>query len=146
MRIAAALMEYDFVPNEISNQLNTMPRKVAHLSGYVLQNLEISSTGVGKVVLTTDLMNEFGVSDTETAQIVSLPGTIDEVLVWGIFVEQSEGYFRCRLRSKGPVINEVAKRHNGGGHPLASGANAKDLNEVNQILSEFEDLAKDWEK
>ncbi|MER1954392.1 MAG: bifunctional oligoribonuclease/PAP phosphatase NrnA [Desemzia incerta] len=146
MRIAAALMEYDFVPNEISNQLNTMPRKVAHLSGYVLQNLEISSTGVGKVVLTTDLMNEFGVTDTETAQIVSLPGTIDEVLVWGIFVEQSEGYFRCRLRSKGPVINEVAKRHNGGGHPLASGANAKDLNEVNQILSEFEDLAKDWEK
>lgn len=146
MRIAAALMEYDFVPNEISNQLNTMPRKVAMLSGYVLQNLEVSPTGVGKVVLTTELMNQFGVTDTETAQIVSLPGTIDEVVVWGIFVEQSEGYFRCRLRSKGPIINEVAKRHNGGGHPMASGANARDLQEVDQIISEFEDLAKNWKQ
>lgn len=146
MRIAAALMEYDFVPNEISNRLNTMSRKVAQLSGYVLQNLEISPSGVGKVLLTSELMNQFGVTDTETAKIVSLPGTIDDVLLWGIFVEQPEGYFRCRLRSKGPVINEIAKQHNGGGHPLASGANAKDSEEINEIMTAFEELAKDWPK
>lgn len=144
MRIAAELMEYDFVPNEISNHLNTMSRKVAHLSGYVLQNLEISPAGVGKVVLTSELMNRFGVTDTETAKIVSLPGTIDDVLMWGIFVEQPEGYFRCRLRSKGPVINEIAKLHNGGGHPLASGANAKDSEEIKEIITAFESLANDW--
>lgn len=146
MRIAAALMEYDFVPNEISNRLNTMSRKVAQLSGYVLQNLEISPSGVGKVLLTSELMNQFGVTDTETAKIVSLPGTIDDVLLWGIFVEQPEGYFRCRLRSKGPVINEIAKQHNGGGHPLASGANAKDSEEINEIMTAFGDLARDWPK
>ena len=64
--------------------------------------------------------------------------------MWGIFVEQEEGYFRCRLRSKGPAINEVAKRHHGGGHPLASGANAKDRAEIAEILTEFEALAIEW--
>ncbi len=146
MRTAAALMEYGFVPDEINRQLDTKSLKVAKLSGYVLQHVQISSTGVGSIVLTKELMNTFNVADTETASIVPLPGTIEEVLVWGVFVEQPEGYYRCRLRSKGPVINEIAKQHNGGGHPLASGANAKDLEEVQQILTQFETAAEEWQQ
>lgn len=146
MAVAGKLMEFNFVPSDISNQLNTMPQKVAHLSGYVLQNVEISDNGVGKIVITSELMNQFDLTDSETSQIVPLPGTIDDVLLWGVFVEQPEGYFRCRLRSKGPVINEVAKAHNGGGHPLASGANAQDQAEINEIISAFEDLAVEWNK
>lgn len=42
------------------------------------------------------------------------------------------------MRSKGPVINEIAKRHHGGGHPLASGANAADLEEVAAIYQEIQ--------
>ena len=56
----------------------------------------------------------------------------------GNFVEQPEGYYRVRMRSKGPVINEIAKRHHGGGHPLASGANAADLEEVAAIYQEIQ--------
>ena len=41
---------------------------------------------------------------------------------------------------------EIAKEHNGGGHPLASGANAKDSQEINDIITAFEILAKDWPK
>ena len=48
-------------------------------------------------------------------------GRIDCVESWAIFVEQPEGHYRVRLRSKSIVINEIAKRHDGGGHPLASG-------------------------
>lgn len=144
MQVAGKLMEFDFIPNEISNHLNTMPRKVASLSGYVLQNVEISPNGVGKIIITSDLMNQYAIADSETAQIVPLPGTIDEVLLWGVFVEQPEGYFRCRLRSKGPVINEVAKAYHGGGHPLASGANAQDETEIEEIMKAFEQLAIEW--
>ena len=52
--------------------------------------------------------------------IVGTPGRIDSVESWAIFVEQPEGHYRVRLRSKTIVINEIAKRHDGGGHPLAS--------------------------
>lgn len=146
MQVASKLMEFNFVPFEISNHLNTMSRKVAQLSGYVLQNVEISPNGVGKIIVTSELMNQFDLTDSETSSIVPLPGTIDDVLLWGVFVEQPEGYYRCRLRSKGPVINEVAKLHNGGGHPLASGANAKDEAEINDILADFEQIAIEWNK
>lgn len=144
MRISAELMEYDFLPSQVNNQLNEMTEKVAKLSGYVLQNLEIDETGFGKVVLTREIMENYDVSDSDTSSVVPLPGKIEDVLLWGIFVQQQEGYYRCRLRSKGPVVNEVAKQHHGGGHPLASGANAKDLNEVEQICQKLIHLANDW--
>jgi len=48
------------------------------------------------------------------------------------------------LRSQGPIINELAKEHDGGGHPLASGANAKDLDEVNQMFKELIEIVKDF--
>lgn len=143
-QVAAELMTYNFSATDLNNELNVMSPAVALLSGYVLQNIEVNELGVGRVILTKECLAEFGVADSETAAVVSLPGSIEGVLLWGIFVEQPEGYFRCRLRSKGPVINEIAKRHHGGGHPLASGANAKDLAEVAEIMSEFDEAAKNW--
>lgn len=144
LQVAAELMTYNFSATDLNNELNVMSPAVALLSGYVLQNIEVNELGVGRVILTKECLAEFGVADSETAAVVPLPGSIEGVLLWGIFVEQPEGYFRCRLRSKGPVINEIAKRHHGGGHPLASGANAKDLAEVAEIMSEFDEAAKNW--
>ena len=59
-----------------------------------------------------------------------------------IFVEQADGHFRVRMRSKRKVINEIAKRHNGGGHPLASGANSYSLEENDQIYKELQEVAR----
>ncbi|EDP68037.1 DHH family protein [Carnobacterium sp. AT7] len=142
MRIVADLMEFSFKPDEINRKMTAMSQKVAHLSGYVLQNIAIDPSGVGKVILTKAIMEQFGVTDAETSAIVSLPSSIEDIVLWGIFVEQSDGHYRCRLRSKGPIINEVAKKHDGGGHPLASGANAKDLVEVNEIIEQLIQVAE----
>ena len=53
---------------------------------------------------------------------------------------------RRHLRSKGPVINELAAKHDGGGHALASGANAKDLDEVKQIFAEVVEVTKKYKE
>ena len=39
-------------------------------------------------------------------------------------------------------INEVAKKHDGGGHPLASGANAYSKEEIEEVYQELKELAK----
>ena len=98
--------------------------KTAKLQGYVYDHLEIDEHGAARVTLTQELLKKFDLRDSETAAIVGAPGRIDTVSVWAIFVEQADGHFRVRMRSKRKVINEIAKRHNGGGHPLASGANS----------------------
>lgn len=146
MRLAAALMEQGFSHTDVNNQMNEIRPKVAKLIGYVLENLTISKNGVGSIILTQDILDRFDLTDSDTHQIVSLPGSIAGVLTWGVFVQQEDGSFRCRLRSKGPVINEIAKEHNGGGHPLASGAAAEDLAEIEEILEKFEQAAIEFKQ
>lgn len=142
MQTAAKLMSFGFDVTKLNRELDQKPMSVAKLSGYVYQNIQVDENGAGKVMLPQEVLSEYHVVDSETAAVVSLPGSIDEVLAWAIFVQQPEGYYRVRLRSKGPVINELAKRHHGGGHPLASGANAKDLAEVEEIYQEIQQLCK----
>ncbi|WP_348920351.1 DHH family phosphoesterase [Enterococcus rotai] len=146
LEVAANLMTYYFNTAELNRELEQIPMSVAKLAGYVYQNIVVDEYGAASVKLPQTLLKEYGIVDSETAAIVSLPGVIDEVLAWGIFVEQPEGYYRVRLRSKGPVINELAKKHHGGGHPLASGANAKDLDEAAEIYQEIQQLCKDYKK
>ena len=142
-QIASKLREYAFDFSKISRQMDSFPFKIAKLQGFVFNNLEVDENGAARLVLTRDVMKQFDVTDAETSAIVSTPGKIDIVESWAIFIEQTDGTYRVRLRSKSHVINEIAKRHDGGGHPLASGANSYSLQENEQIYQEIKDLFKD---
>lgn len=139
-QIMSQLVDYGVNHSFYSDKMLTRSREVSLLAGYMYSHIQISPKGVGSIILTLDLLNRFGVSDSETSSLVALPGTIEGVKIWGIFVEQPEGFYRCRLRSKTAVINEIAKRHDGGGHPLAAGANAYNQEEIYTILEEIEQL------
>lgn len=142
MLVAGALMAAGANAAEISRRENEITLPVARLSAYVYEHLKILGHGAAYVVLTNELLEQFGLSEAGTSAIVSLPGRIHEVLAWAVFVEQEDGHFRVRLRSKGPTINELAKKHDGGGHPLASGAKAQDEAEIEQIVQELDQLTQ----
>lgn len=142
MLIAAKLREYSFDFSGMARRMASFPMKIAKLQGFVFDNLEVDENGAARVTLTRQLMETFDVTDAETSAIVGTPGNIDVVQSWAIFVEQPEGHYRVRLRSKEKVINEIAKRHEGGGHPLASGANSYSLEENDQIYQEIQEILR----
>lgn len=144
LSLAAKLRTFNFDASKLNRQISQMPLKVARLSGYVYEQIDADKNGAAKVIFSKELMAQYGVSDSETASVVSLPGNIEEILAWAIFVQQPDGSYRVRLRSKGPIINELAKQHRGGGHPLASGANAADLAEVQEIYQEIQALCQSY--
>ena len=146
LRVAASLMATGFDVTAVNQKLDSMPLSVAHLSAYVYQNLQITEDGAASVCLTGEVLDQFDLKDAGTAGVVPLPGKIDSVVCWAIFVIQRDGSYRVRLRSKGPTINELAKKHDGGGHALASGAKAKDLDEVQTIQTELAAIATAYKK
>ncbi|EMB74126.1 hypothetical protein SMU40_04462 [Streptococcus mutans 15VF2] len=140
--IASELLKYDFDFAALARQMDSFPYKIAKLQAYVFENLEIDKNGAARIILSQKILKKFNLTDAETSAIVSSPGKIDTVQVWAIFVEQADGHYRVRLRSKSTVINEVAKRHAGGGHPLASGANSYSLAQNEDIYQELKNLLK----
>ena len=139
MEIASKLRQYDFDFAGLSRQMDSFSFKIAKLQGYVFEHLEVDENGAARVLLSQEVMQEFEVTEAETAAIVATPGKIDSVQSWAIFVEQADGSYRVRLRSKNVVINDIAKRHDGGGHPLASGANSSGLEENECIYQEIKE-------
>lgn len=142
-KVAAFLAEKDFDRSALGREMGSFDMKIARLQGFVYENLEIDENGAARVLLTQKIMKEFGVTDSETAAIVATPGNIRDIQSWAIFVEQADGHFRVRMRSKIAPIQEIAKRHDGGGHDLASGANSYSLKENEEIWGELrENLSK----
>jgi len=142
LRVASQLREHNFDYAELTRKMETMSFKIAKLQGYVYDHLEVDENGAARVILTQEILKKYEVTDAETAAIVGAPGRIDTVSLWGIFVEQANGHYRVRLRSKFVPINEVAKEHDGGGHPLASGANSYSLEENELIYQKLKNLLK----
>ena len=142
LRIASQLREYDFDYAALTRHMDTISYKIARLQGYIYDHLEVDENGAARILLTHDILQHYQVTDAETAAIVGAPGRIEDVSLWGIFVEQADGHYRVRLRSKSIPINQVAKEHDGGGHPLASGANSYSLEENEVIYQKLKNLLK----
>ena len=64
---------------------------------------------------------------------------IEDVIVWVLVTEDiKNNLFKVNIRSRGPVINSIAERYNGGGHKLASGARVTTMEEVDLLLEDLD--------
>ena len=128
----------------INNKMNEITLQQAKLQGVLFDNLQIDESGAAYAVIDLNLMKKLGINQEQANSVVSTPGRLKEVCSWMEAVQKDDGTFRMHLRSQGPIINELAKKHDGGGHPLASGATAKDLDEVKQMFEELKNIVAEY--
>ncbi|MCP0885993.1 bifunctional oligoribonuclease/PAP phosphatase NrnA [Ligilactobacillus sp. WILCCON 0076] len=141
LRIAAQLVELGIDAPLINRKLDGITESVARLSAYVLQNMVVTKHNAAYIVLNRDVMETFKLGDSGTSQIVPLVGKLENVVCWTVFVQQKDQSYRLRIRSKGPVINELAKEYKGGGHPLASGAVLASADGIDDYINKLDALA-----
>ena len=142
LRVAAALVETGIDAAQLNRKLDSISEPLARLSAYVLENMVVTKHKAAYVILTREIMAKYNLSDGGTAPVVPLLGKLEEVVCWTVLVEQENHSYRLRIRSKGPVINELAKEYHGGGHPLASGAMLKDASAIETYVEKLDQIAE----
>jgi len=140
-RVAADLITYDFDRNQIFDGMYEMEQKLLNLQGYIYQNFKMDEYGAAHVKLTKDLLAEYEIVPSEASLLVGCLGSVKGICSWVVFIEEVD-QIRVRLRSKGPVINTLAKEFNGGGHPLASGATAYSWEEAERVIARLQEICK----
>lgn len=141
LHLAGDLLSYGFPASQLMQEAGTRSLNQLHLEGYVYEHLQLSQSKTSAwVILPKDVLNEMEVADNETYMIAQEPGAIKGVLAWAVFIQQEDKTYRVRLRSKGPAINGLAGKFGGGGHDKASGANARNEEEINRLLQNLEEL------
>ncbi len=123
---AAELIDAGAKPNEIYALLyqSFLPSRI-YLMTRMLEHLQLHANGriATQYILRTDF-DETGATGADTENLIDECQRIQTVQAAAMFVELSDGGFRCSLRSKGTVdVRKIAQKYGGGGHTLASGVN-----------------------
>ena len=138
---AGDLIKYNFDRTELFNGMYEVERNLLNLQGHIYQHFVMNENGAAYVKLPLETLKEFGVTASETSLLVGSLGNVKGIKAWIIFIEE-EDQIRVRLRSKGPVINELAKQYGGGGHPLASGASVYNWNDADEVIAKLNTLCE----
>ena len=70
---------------------------------------------------------------------------INEIIVWAfISRDEKNNLFRVNIRSRGPIINEIAAKYNGGGHKFASGVRSESREVIENLLKDLSNVCKEY--
>ena len=111
------------------------------LLGYMSSNMKITDNGVGYVKIDESIIKKYNVDTISTGDLVNNFNNVNELLVWLTATEDvKNSCIRVSIRSRGPIVNKVAERFNGGGHKFASGARVPSFEEVDDLIKELDKL------
>ena len=114
---------------------------------YVINNLTLTEDGFGYLKLEQDVLDEYGIDASTAANVVNVLTYIEDMYAWAIFAyDKANDNIRGSIRSRGPIINEVAANYNGGGHIYASGVRLKDFDVADDIISDLNEVCKKYKE
>ena len=137
--VSTYIRKYPFDLSEAYHKLYLRPLNEVRLEGYIELNMVVTENNLGYIVITDDLINKFGVDSASAGNMINNFNFIKEVLVWATITEDvKNSQFRISIRSRGPEINAVAEKHNGGGHRFASGVRVKTIEEALAVIKDLD--------
>ncbi len=145
-RNVAVLFDNGLETRPIYQYLDTRTEELTRFRGFLLQNYKKTENGVVYFKVLPEYLERFSVTLEEASSLVNELGVFDGYPIWLLFAEYEESIVRCRMRSKGPAINELANKYDGGGHKLASGANLGTWDRAELLIKDSDELAKKYKE
>lgn len=127
--------------------LYTRPLNEIRFHGYLANNLIVTENGLGYIRLTPEVLKEYDVDTSTPSNMINDFNNIKEVYAW-LFVtwDEKNNQFKVNIRSRGPIINEIAAKYNGGGHKFASGVKTQYENDIELLIKDLDEVCKDYKE
>lgn len=130
---------------KLYRQVYSKPLSEVRLMGYIASSLKVDKYGFAYIEIEEDVINSFGADISSASNMINDFNNINEVIVW-VFVshDAKNNMYRVNIRSRGPVINEIASKYNGGGHKFASGVRTESYEVIENLLNDLKNLCKEY--
>lgn len=110
---------------------------------YLINNIEITENRFGFIFVPSEDLKKYGVETTSVSNQVNDFYFIKELMCWMFVVyDERNDIYKANIRSRGPVINEVAAKYNGGGHKFASGCRTSDYKVIEALAKDLDAACK----
>lgn len=112
---------------------------------YLINNIEITENKFGFIFVPSEDLKKFNVEATSVSNQVNDFYFIKELICWMFVVyDERNDIYKANIRSRGPVINEVASKYNGGGHKFASGCRTDDYKVIEALAKDLDATCKEY--
>lgn len=113
--------------------------------GYILENMTVTDNGVAYIKITEEMLKEFNVDSASAGNIISDLKCVNEVLIWLFLTEDKKSnLIRANIRSRGPIVNEIATIYGGGGHKFASGARLISWSQADNLIKDLDSTSEKY--
>lgn len=126
-------------------KLYTRPFRDLKFQGYIANNMTLTENGLAYIKIDDEALKEYDIDASSARNMVSSFNYIDEIITWIILTnDKSSNTIRASIRSRGPIINEIASHFNGGGHIYASGARIDNEEDFMSLINELDNACKEY--
>ena len=143
--VSELIYKYKLDIQDLYSKLYRRPLSEVRLMGYIASNLKVTRNKFAFIELEEDIINSLKADVSSASNMINEFNNIDEILVW-MFISRDEknDMFRINIRSRGPYVNEVAAKYNGGGHNFASGVRTKNREDIESLEEDLDELCKKY--
>ena len=144
--VSKLIDEYKIDFASLYTKLYERPINEIRFHGYLAENLTLTDNGLAYIKIMPEVLKDYNVDSGTPSNMINDFNYIKEVLVW-IFVtfDDKNDIYKVNIRSRGPIINEIAEKYHGGGHKFASGARCKTIEEIDNLLKDLDEACSFYE-
>jgi len=137
------ISKINFVP--LYNNLYERSIVEEKFRAYAVENIVISENSFGFLNVTAEALKKYNVESSIVSHQVNDFFFIKELICWMFVVyDERNSIYKVNIRSRGPVINEIASKYNGGGHKYASGARTPNFKDIEKLAKDLDAACKKY--
>ena len=143
--VSDLIKKYKLDVESLYRKLYARPLSEIRLMGHIASSLKVDKYGFAHVEIDEDIIKSLGADLAAVSNMINDFNNINEIIVWA-FVSRDEknNKYKVNIRSRGPVINDIASKYNGGGHKYASGVRNESKEAIEQLLKDLSNCCKDY--
>lgn len=128
-------------------RLYLRPLNEVKFQAYITEHLKVTASGFASLKIDKKIIEKYKVDAGTASNLVNNFNNIKEILCWALVsYDEKLQLHKINIRSRGPAINEVASKFNGGGHAHASGARLKNQKDIDKLFKELDKVCKEYKK
>jgi phosphoesterase RecJ-like protein len=132
---------------ELYPYLYERPYEEIKFHGYLSSNLNITDNGFASIEITPEILKEYNVDAATPSNMINDFSNIKDVYVWTfVTYDDKNDVYKVNIRSKGPIINDIAAMYGGGGHKFASGVRTRNKDDIDKLLVSLDEVCKKYKE
>lgn len=128
-------------------KLYERPIEEIRFHGYIATHLNVTENGFAYIEISDDILKEYHVDSATPSNMINDFNFMKGIYVWTFVTYDAKNeVYKVNIRSKGPVINEVAMKYHGGGHKMASGVRTPNKEDIDGLLQDLDETCKKYKE